>query len=62
MSSYWTAYTLEPVPTVREVIRHINRHDADICFFCKRQVTGDRPTHVKSCWLVWKIKKGRTNG
>ena len=59
MNSYWTPYESEPVPTVREVIRHINRDGKNTCFFCKQQVTGDRPTHVNSCWLVWKIKKGQ---
>jgi hypothetical protein len=56
MRSFWTPYESEPVPTVREVIQHINRH-GNTCFFCKQQVRGDRPTHVKTCWLVWKIKE-----
>ena len=57
MNSYWAAYSLEPVPTVREVLRHINRHGGDMCFFCKQQVRGDMPNHVKSCWLIWKLQK-----
>ena len=47
----------QPVPTVREVLKHIKKHGAKTCFFCGKTVPSEMPNHVKTCWFSWKLRK-----